>query len=101
MSIPILIAVFPTGPALVILTLVSAIRTLVLPHSAPDPIKRAVFLSIRWLFDLCIRWTKGYLARDRTLALCAPVSLLALKPVWLVLVSLGYVGMFRTLGIER
>jgi hypothetical protein len=93
------IVVIIAGLALVIWTLLSAIKTLVLPRSAPDPISRSVFLFVRSMFDLRLRRSKGYLERDRLLAYYAPISLLALVPTWYTLVTLGYTGMYWGLGI--
>ena len=80
-------------------TLVSAIRTFVLPRSAPDQITRIVFVAMRRLFELRLRRARTYAERDQALALYAPFSLLALPPTWLALVLLGYMGMFWALGV--
>jgi hypothetical protein len=93
------IALFLLGAAIVAGTVFSAIRTFVLPRSANDSLTRIVFLSIRRLFDLRLRWARTYVERDRVLALFAPLGLLALPPTWLALVLIGYAGMFRALGV--
>ena len=72
------VLVFTVGIVIVIGILVSAIRTFVLPRSAPSQLDRIVFLGMRRLFDLRLHWTGTYLERDRILALYAPFSLLAL-----------------------
>jgi hypothetical protein len=90
--------VFGLGLLVVAGTLVSAIRTFVLPRSAPDTLTRVVFVTIRSLFALRLRGARTYAERDRALALYAPFSLLALPPTWLTLVLLGYMGMFWALG---
>src|SRR5713226_1131258 len=46
------IVVFFLGVLIVFFTIISALRTFVLPRSAPDPISRAVFLTMRRIFDL-------------------------------------------------
>lgn len=56
----------------------SAVRTFVLPRSAPDAVSGTVFRSIRWLFDLRVRRLTTYEARDQLMAYYAPVSLLSL-----------------------
>lgn len=91
--------VFVFGLVLVAGTLTSAIRTFVLPRSAQDQISRAVFVLIRRLFSLRLRWARTYAERDQVLALYAPIGLLALPPVWLTLVLLGYMGMYWALGV--
>lgn len=93
------ISVFGLGVLVVAGTLVSAIRTFVLPRSAPDQITRIVFVAMRRLFELRLRRARTYAERDQALALYAPFSLLALPPTWLALVLLGYMGMFWALGV--
>ena len=74
------------GATVVALTCASAIRTFVLPRSAPDELTRLVFLAMRALFDLRTARARSYGERDRIMALYAPVSLLVLPIVWLALV---------------
>ena len=87
------------GLAIVAGTLYSAIETFVLPRSANDPLTRLVFLSIRG----CLICGPNAHVRIRTRShhglLRADHSALAPTPVWLVLVLLGYTGMFRALGV--
>jgi len=94
------VLVFLLGLSLVTYTFVSAMRTFVLPRSAPDPLTRAVFVGMRWLFTLRVRQTQTDRARDRVLELYAPLSLLSLPPVWLALVLGGYMGMYWALGVS-
>ena len=94
------VVAFVLSGAVVILTVRSAIRTFVLPRSAPDTLMRAVFLCSRSLFSLRLRWTRTYAQRDGIMAFYAPVTLLALPPVWLSLICLGYTGMFWAVGVE-
>jgi hypothetical protein len=91
---------FIIGMVIVAWTLFSAIETLVLPRSAPDLLTRTVFVSVRRLFSLRLRWARSYAERDRVLAFFAPISLLILLPTWLALVLIGYMGMFWGLGVE-
>src|SRR5215471_10210230 len=93
------VLVFVLGLSLVMYTLLSAIRTFVLPRSAPDRLTRAVFVGMRQCFDLRLRRTQTYRERDRVLELYAPLSLLALLPVWLALVLVGYMGIYWALGV--
>jgi hypothetical protein len=92
------ILAFIFGALVVTVTVLSAVKTFVLPRGAPDPLTRFVFLSVRSFFDLRLRWSKTYCDKDRIMAFYAPVSILALLPVWLALVALGYMGMFWALG---
>jgi hypothetical protein len=91
--------IFTLGLALFAVTLTSAIKTFVLPRNATDGLTRAVFLVMRRAFDLRLRRATTYAQRDRIMAFYAPVSLLALLPAWLILVWIGYAGMFWALGV--
>ncbi len=93
------VLVFILGVWLVLRTLVSATVSFVLPRSAPDPITRVVFLAIRRIFDLRTSRVQTYAERDRAMALYAPISLLALPPVWLLLVGCGFSAMFWASGV--
>ncbi len=92
------LAAFALGLGLVGLTVLSAVRAFVLPRSAGDPIARLVSVSIRRLFQVRLGWAHDFRERDQIMALYAPLSLLALPPAWLTLVSLGYMGMFWATG---
>ncbi|MFQ5611976.1 MAG: hypothetical protein ACE5H9_07560 [Anaerolineae bacterium] len=59
-----------------------------------------MFATLRRLFELRVRWVRSYLARDRVMALYAPIGLLALLPVWLALVTIGYTAMFWALDVR-
>ena len=84
--------VFVLGFLLVAVTLISAIRTFVLPRSSPVKLTRFVLLSMRFSFHLRLRWSKTYEERDRIMALFAPFGLLALPIAWLSSVFVGYMG---------
>jgi hypothetical protein len=81
-------------------TMLSAIKTFILPRSAPDRLTRAVFLAMRSLFALPLKRARSYSDRDRIMAYYAPFSLLALLPTWYALVALGYTGMYWGAGTE-
>ncbi|MEO7020902.1 MAG: hypothetical protein ABI234_12180, partial [Ktedonobacteraceae bacterium] len=81
------------------LAITSAVRTFVLPRSAPDRLSRNVFLFMRTIFDLRMKGVKAYKQRDRIMAMYAPCSLLALPAVWLFYVMLGYMGMFWAIDV--
>lgn len=88
------IAGFAIGVFIVGATLVSAIRTFVLPRSAPDQITRTVFLVMRRLFDMRMRKSTTYEERDQIMALYAPFTLLVLPIVWLICIAMGYTCIF-------
>jgi hypothetical protein len=93
------VIIFILGAMLVGFTLLSAVRTLVLPRAAPDTIYGSVFRLVRWIFDLRLRSVDSFQARDQIMAYYAPIALLTLLPVWLILVTLGYAGMYWALGM--
>jgi hypothetical protein len=94
------ILAFVGGVMIVAGTLFSAIETLVLPRSAPDPLTRLVFVAVRRVFGLRLRGAASYVERDRVLAFFAPVSLLVLLSTWLALVLIGYMCLFWALGVD-
>src|SRR5438270_7940366 len=89
---------FAAGLALVLITVASAIRALVLPRGVPVRLTRVVMRSLRTLFRIRIGRSPSYERRDAIMALFGPVSLLALLAVWLVLVFIGYTAMFWGIG---
>lgn len=91
------------GIAIVVATIGSAIRTFVVPRAMADRLSRAVALFWRRLFDLRLKFAKGYVARDRIMAYYAPVTLVSFPLVWLALIDVGFMLIFwatgrRTLG---
>jgi len=93
------IIAFTLGTLLVLFTLLSAIRTLVIPRAMPDRITGITLGIIRWILNIPLRWATAYQSRDRIMTYFAPLALLALLPVWLFLVTLGYTGIFWGLGV--
>jgi hypothetical protein len=91
--------VFIAGFAIVAGTFLSAVRTFVLPRSAPDQLTRTIFLLVRRLFNLVLKRTASYEDRDRVMAIYAPLALLSMPPVWLTCVLTGYMGMFWAIGV--
>ena len=63
------------GAALVVATLGSAIRTVVLPRAIPARLGSVVFVTMRRLFELRMRRVDSYEERDRIMAPYAPLSL--------------------------
>jgi hypothetical protein len=88
------------GLIIILATLRSVIRTLILSRSARDPLTAVVFLSVRWVFDLRLHWEHTYEKRDRVMAYYAPTSLMILPLFWLSLVLIGFAFLFWASGIE-
>lgn len=94
------IVAFCLGVLLVIFTLLSAIRTLVLPRAVVDRITSLTFAAVRWVLAIPLRQSADYQLRDRVMAYYAPIAILTLLPVWLLLVTIGYTGMYWGLGVK-
>jgi hypothetical protein len=92
------ILIFLLGFFIVIGTLLSAVRTFVVPRSQQDFLSRVVFVVVRFFFNLANKTTRTYAARDSILAFYAPIALLMLVPVWLALITFGYACMFWVAG---
>lgn len=88
------------GAAIAGATLMSAIRTVVVPRGVTVRLGRRVFLIMRALFELRVGRRAGYERRDRIMALYAPVSLLMLLVVWLGILLGAYGLMFYALGVR-
>ena len=82
------------GAACVVVVLDAVIRTFVLPRGARVRLMRTVARISRRVFGWFARPNRPYEARDRVLALFAPVTLLAFPVVTLAGVLAGFAGMF-------
>lgn len=91
------VLVFVVGLLIVTGTVLSALRTFVLPRGTRDRLTRVVFKAGALLFGLRLYRVRDYAARDRVMAIYAPMMLISLPPIWLVLVLIGYMGMYWAL----
>lgn len=91
---------FVAGAWLVSWTLKSVVRTFVLPRSDNVFLTRFIFVQIFRVFQLRTKRVNTYEARDRVMALFAPIALLATPVVGLILILLGYTAMFWGTGVE-
>ena len=94
------IVVLSLSIGLVLFTVGSAIRTLILPRAANDWPTSLTFRAVRGIFALLLYRQQDYVRRDRIMAYYGPVSLLLLLPVWLVLIQVAYMGLFWATGID-
>ena len=92
------VVLFTAGAAMVLGTIGSAVRTVILPRGIPAKIASLVFVATRRLFNLRLRKVDDYAVRDRVMALYAPLSLVALAIAWIAIVFTGYIAMFWSLG---
>jgi hypothetical protein len=88
------------GVSLVLATLVSALKTVVVPRGYASALTRTHFRVLRKVFDLWARPSRPYARRDRALAHYAPVALVTLPAVWVSLVTLGFTGVFWGVGVH-
>jgi hypothetical protein len=91
---------FILGALVVGRTLLSGIRTLILPRGSNDAIARLAFHGTRKAFDLFAGPRRPYAARDRLMAYFGPVSLVILPTVWLAVIIAGYTAMFWAIGVQ-
>jgi hypothetical protein len=92
------ILVFLLGLAIVARTVFSAIQTFVLPRGANDRLSRFIFQIVFAVFRVLLRKTRTYAQRDRIMAFFAPISLLALIPIYLILITIGFAGLYWAIG---
>jgi hypothetical protein len=92
------------GASIVLRTVLSAVRTFVVPRGDTDSLSRVVFRVIRGLFDLAARPSRPYAYRDRIMAYYGPIALVLLPAWWLVLLAGGfaaiYWGLFEVSPLE-
>jgi hypothetical protein len=88
------ILVFVAGLALVIMTVIAAIKMVILPRSGQSMLSRGVFRTVRAVFDLIARESRSYEVRDRTMAMYAPITLVLMAATWFTLIAIGYTLMF-------
>jgi hypothetical protein len=91
---------FLTGAAIVLATLASAIKTVVVPRAEPVLLTRWVFVTLRRPFDLRVRRAATWEAADRTMSRFAPFALLTLPLVWVAIVLVGFTPIYWALGVD-
>lgn len=92
--------VFLLGVMLVIWTVMTAVRTFVLPRGENAFLSRQVFRILRWLFLAAARPAKTYHDQDRILAFYAPIALIMLLFTYLLMVMLGFACINWALGVD-
>lgn len=88
------------GMAAVVAVVLSAIRSVVLPRSEVVRLSRYLFRALRKVFDLFAREQRSYEARDRVMAMYAPLGLILLPGAWAVLVIASFTAIDWGLGID-
>lgn len=92
------ILLFIAGAYLSAWTVMSAIRSFVLPRGDNVALTRFVFRRMSSIYRALAKRAKSYAEQDRIMALFAPVSLLILPVVWLFMILIGYTMMFFAMG---
>jgi hypothetical protein len=82
------------GLVVAVATMLSAVRTVVLPRAIAARIAKIVFMAMKGMFDARLGRVHTYEARDSVMASYAPFSLLALLLTWLLSVYAGFVAVF-------
>jgi hypothetical protein len=88
------------GVLVVLSTLASAVKSVVVPRGVIPSITRIHFVGIRKVFNLFAGPSRPYETRDRVLALYAPLSLVTLPATWVILVLAGFTGIFWGTGVQ-
>jgi hypothetical protein len=94
------IVLFAAGLVVVVVTLVSTVRSTMLPRGVPTMIGRFVTLGLRVIFKVRAGRSPSYERRDRIMAMFGPVNLLALLAAWLLLIIAGFVLMYLGTGVR-
>src|SRR6266542_95344 len=94
------VLVFLAGAFVVVGTIGSAVRTVILPRAVASRISRRVFRIMRAIFYVRAGRRASYERNDRILAVYGPASLLALLLTWMMLLLGGYVAMFWANGVR-
>ncbi|MDH5420228.1 MAG: hypothetical protein OEY55_00325 [Acidimicrobiia bacterium] len=92
------VLLFVVGSVLVIATLISATRTVVLPRAAQSWLTGMIFGASGKLFRLLANERRSFEARDGVMALFTPITLVLMPLVWVVVVGAGYTAMFVAVG---
>lgn len=90
---------FGLGAWLVLFTMLSAVRSFVMPRSQNAWLTRTVFMYADMVFTRIAERRGTFAERDRILAYLAPVTLVILPMVWLFLVMIGFMLMFWAIGV--
>jgi hypothetical protein len=93
-------AAFVAGATVVVTTLASAVKTVIVPRAEPSMLARWVFVSLRRPFDWRIKRAPTWEEADRIMARFAPFALILLPGVWIAIVLLGFVPIYWAIGLD-
>lgn len=91
------VIVFLTGAALTFYTVDSALRSFVLPRADRSYLTTKILRLIYGILALRFKPKTAFATKDRILAMHPPYTMFALPIVWLMLIIIGYTGMYWAL----
>ena len=100
MVLAVRIVVGVIGVILVARTLLSAIRTVVLPRAEKAWLTRVHFVIPLQIFRVFARPSRSFKDRDRIMAWYAPIGLVLLPALWLFLVICGFAAVYWSIHEE-
>ena len=88
------------GAVLVVWTLLSAVRTVVVPRAVITSLTRFHFVALRKVFNVIAGPSRSFESRDRTMSLYAPIALVTLPGLWVLMVLAGFTSIFWGTGVR-
>lgn len=88
------------GVAVIVSTLASAVKTVVVPRALITKLTRVHFVAIRKLFNVFAGPSRSFETRDRVMSLFSPVALVTLPGLWVCVVSAGFTSIFWGTGVR-
>ena len=78
------------GLFVVVMTFLSAVKTVVVPRATSQLLTRVAFTTMRRIFGVIAHPKRPFLEQDRILALYAPLTLVLLPLVWVTMTVFGF-----------
>jgi hypothetical protein len=94
------VVLFAGGVVVAAGTVLSAVRTTVLPRGVQSRLNTQVFSALRVVFRLLSGRSPTYERRDRIMAMYGPIGLLLMLTTWLVLIIAAFTIMFWAAGVH-
>jgi hypothetical protein len=88
------------GVALVVWTIGSAVKTVVVPRAIVTVLTRGHFVGMRKVFNVFARPSRSFETRDRVMAMYAPLALVTLPGMWVIMVLAGFTLTFWGTGVS-
>jgi hypothetical protein len=94
------VAAMVAGSSIVVLTVASALQSVVVPRARVPRLTWIHFAWIRRVFDRIASPRRSFAARDRVLAVYAPFALVTLPAEWITFVIVGFALIFWGSGVD-